>query len=182
MKKVKGHEVFPLTEAQNLHYYCLKYCPKKQVLNIGSSLTIQVDLNWDTLRECIKEAIRRCEAMRVRFTEDKDGNEVQYVADEDDAPIEHFDFSGWRQEAAEHKMREWTETPFERYDTPLHKIVMIKTPDQFQGIYICVDHMTMDAQSLICFLKRGITEPFEPSTFPKRTATNLVVALCLPIV
>ena len=28
--------------------------------------------------------------------------------------------------------------------------------------------------SAICFLKSGITEPFEPSTLPKRTATNSV--------
>ena len=34
--------------------YCLKYCPKKQVLNIGSSLTIQVDLDWDVLKSCIQ--------------------------------------------------------------------------------------------------------------------------------
>ena len=33
--------------------------------------------------------------------------------------------------------------------------------------------------SFICCLKRGITEPLEPRTLPKRTATNLVL-LCLP--
>ena len=49
MKTRKGYKVYPLTSAQKLHFYCLKYCPKKQVLNIGSSLTIQVDLDWDVL-------------------------------------------------------------------------------------------------------------------------------------
>ncbi len=153
MKTRKGNKVYPLTSAQNLHFYCLKYCPAKQVLNIGSSLTIQLDLNWDVLRECIKEAIDRCEAMRLRFAEDKDGTVYQYVVRQDDSVIEQFDFTGWTQEAADAKMREWTETPFARYDSPMHHIVIIKMPDGFQGIYIAVDHMTMDAQSLILFFR-----------------------------
>ena len=74
MKTRKGYKVYPLTSAQKLHFYCLKYCPKKQVLNIGSSLTIQVDLDWEVLKSCIKEAIARCDTMRLRFTHDKEGN------------------------------------------------------------------------------------------------------------
>ena len=34
--------------------------------------------------------------------------------------------------------------------------------------------------SRICCLKRGITEPFEPSTFPKRVVTNCVTPCILP--
>ena len=45
MKTRNGYPVYPLTAAQKLHYYCLKYCPEKQVLNIGSSLTIEQDLD-----------------------------------------------------------------------------------------------------------------------------------------
>lgn len=146
-------KTYPLTEAQKLHFYCMKYCPKKQVLNIGSSLTIQLDLDWDLMRESIREAIARCDSMRLRFTEDKDGQIRQYVVKEETAPIEHFDFTGWQEEHVEQKLREWTEIPFERYDSPMHRIVMIKMPDGFQGTYICVDHMTMDAQSLIVLFR-----------------------------
>lgn len=171
MKTRKGNKVYPLTAAQNLHSYCLKYCPAKQVLNIGSSLTIQVDLNWDVLRECIKEAIDRCEAMRLRFAEDKDGTVYQYVVRQDDSVIEQFDFTGWTQEEADAKMREWTETPFARYDSPMHRIVIIKMPDGFQGIYIAVDHMTMDAQSLILFFRDIIelyaSRMYEGIDYPK---------------
>lgn len=153
MKTRKGYRVYPLTSAQKLHFYCLKYCPKKQVLNIGSSLTIQVDLDWDVLKSCIQEAIARCDTMRLRFTHDKDGNVYQYVVKEETKEIEHFDFTGWKEEDAEGKLREWTEIPFERYDSTMHHIVMIKMPDGYQGLYICVDHMTMDAQSLILFFR-----------------------------
>ena len=137
MKTRKGYKVYPLTSAQKLHFYCLKYCPKKQVLNIGSSLTIQVDLDWDVLKDCIREAIARCDTMRLRFTHDKEGNVYQYVVKEETKEIEHFDFTGWKEEDAEQKLREWTEVPFERYDSPMHHIVMIKMPDGYQGLYIC---------------------------------------------
>ncbi len=164
MKTRKGCKVYPLTEAQKLHFYCLKYCPKKQVLNIGSSLTIEIDLDWEVLRESIKEAIARCEGMRLRFAHDKEGNEYQYVVKEDNSEIAHFDFYGWKMEDAEAKMREWTEIPFERYDAPMHRIVMIRLPNGFQGTYVCVDHMTMDAQSLILFY-RDIIEIYSHKMF-----------------
>lgn len=35
----------------------------------------------------------------------------------------------------------------------MNRIVMIKTPDGYEGIYFLADHRTMDAQSLICFLR-----------------------------
>ncbi len=153
MKTRKGYKVFPLTSAQKLHYYSMKYCPKKQVLNIGSGLTIQVELEWDTLKQCIEEAIMRQECMRIQFAEDKEGNVYQYVVKDVAAPIEHFDFSHWKEEDAHNKMTEWTSTPFEMYDIPMYQIVMIKMPDHFYGVYMKVNHLIMDAQSLIVFMK-----------------------------
>lgn len=177
MKTRYGHKVYPLTAAQKLHLFSLKYCPKKQVLNIGSSLTIQVDLDWDLLREAIKQAYARCESMRLRFTHDKEGNEYQYIADREEREIEHFDFTGWQECHAKQKLEEWTQTPFERYDSPLNRIVMIKLPDGYQGLYVLVDHMTMDAQSLILFLKDIIeiycSMQYEEIDYPKEMASYI---------
>ena len=36
-KEIDYKRLYPLTSAQKLHFYTLKYCPKKQVLNIGTS-------------------------------------------------------------------------------------------------------------------------------------------------
>lgn len=177
MKTRKGYKVYPLTAAQKLHYYCMKYCPKKQVLNIGSGLTIQVDLDWDTLRQSIREAVARCESMRVRFAEDKEGNVYQYVVKEETKEIEHFDFTGWKEEHADDKLTEWTNIPFDMYDTPQHQIVMIKMPDGFQGIYIKVNHLIMDAQSLVAFFKDIIelycSKVYEEISYPKEMASYL---------
>lgn len=177
MKTRKGCKAYPLTNAQKLHYYCMKYCPKKQVLNIGSGLTIQVELDWEVLKECICQAIARCESMRIRFAEDKDGNVYQYVVKEETQEIKHFDFTGWKEEDAHKKMDEWTCVPFEPYDTPLHEIVMIQMPNGFRGIYIKVNHLIMDAQSLVVFFKDIIelysSRMYEDVPYPKEMSSYL---------
>ena len=73
MKTRKGHNVYPITVAQKFHLYYAKYCPNMAVLNIGTSLTIGTELDWNVLRDSINYAYARNEAMRIRFTRDKDG-------------------------------------------------------------------------------------------------------------
>lgn len=153
MRKRKGHPVYPLTAAQKLHFYYQKYCPKKQVLNIGTSLTIETDIDWEVLKQSIYKAYERCESMRLRFAEDKQGTCYQYVADREERDIEFCDFTGQTMEEAEAVLTGWTAVPFKRQDSPMNRIVMIRMPDGFNGLYLLVDHMTMDAQSLIVFLK-----------------------------
>lgn len=184
LNEIDYKSLYPLTAAQKLHFYTLKYCPKKQVLNIGTSLTIKEDISFDILKESIYEAYSRCEAMRLRFVTDLDGNVMQYVADKEESDIELYDFSGYTMKEAELKMREWTETPFERENSPLNKVVMIITPDNYKGIYLLVDHMTMDAQSLIVFLRdiieiycykryEGIEYPKEMYSYIKQIEKDL---------
>lgn len=153
MKTRKGYKVYPLTNAQKFHYYYLDFSPKKEVLNIGTSLTIEVDLDWNVLKESIYEAYERNECMRVRFVSDKDGTRYQYVVEKEDRDIEFVDFTGKMMEEAEDTMRTWTRVPFSEEEIPMNKVVMIKTPDGFNGIYLLADHRMMDAQSLICFLR-----------------------------
>lgn len=38
---IENQKLYPLTTAQKMHFFTLKYCPKKQVLNIGTGLTIE---------------------------------------------------------------------------------------------------------------------------------------------
>ena len=153
MKKRKGYPVYPLTVAQKFHIFYLKFCPKKQVVNIGTSLTIGADLDFGELKKAIYKAYERCDSMRLRFAQDKDGEWYQYVVDKEERDVEFVDFTGSTMEEAEAKMQEWTEVPFKRQDGPMNRLVMIRMPDGYNGIYLLVDHLTMDAQSLICFMK-----------------------------
>lgn len=153
MKTRYGYKVYPLTAAQRLHFFYQKYCPKKQVLNIGTSVTIETEINFEELKKAIYKAYERCESMRLRFAKDKDGTCYQYVVKKEERDIEYFNFTGWSEEDTEKEMRNWTSVPFEKYDAPQNRIVMITTPDGYNGLYLLVDHMTMDAQSLIGFIK-----------------------------
>ena len=57
MKKRKGYPVYPLTVAQKFHIFYLKFCPKKQVVNIGTSLTIGADLDFGELKKAMESGI-----------------------------------------------------------------------------------------------------------------------------
>ncbi|MDD3217809.1 MAG: condensation domain-containing protein [Lachnospiraceae bacterium] len=177
MKTRKGYKVYPLTVAQKFHLYYQKFCPKKEVINIGTSLTIETDLDWNVLKESIYKAYERCDSMRLRFAQDKEGNYFQYVVEKEEREIEFVDFSDKSMEEAAAIMRSWTEVPFSHKDAPMNRIVMIQTSDGYKGVYLLVDHMTMDAQSLICFL-RDIIEiycnaMYEGVPYPKEMASYL---------
>ena len=177
MRKRHGYPVYPLTAAQKFHFFYQNFCPKKEVLNVGTSLTIQADLDWDVLKQSIYKAYERCEGMRVRFAADKQGNWYQYVVDKEDRDIEFVDFTGKTMEEAAQIMTKWTQVPFKRQDSPMNRIVMIKTPDGYNGLYLLGDHMIMDAQSLICFMKDIIelycNTMFEGVPYPKDMASYI---------
>lgn len=178
MKTRKGYKTYPLTVAQKFHTYYQDFCPKKEVLNIGTSLTIETELNWDELKKAVYKAYERCDCMRVRFAKDrKTGEWFQYVVEKEERDIEFVDFSGQAAEEAHAQMQKWTQVPFVREDSPMNRIVMIKMPDGYSGLYLLVDHMIMDAQSLICFLRDVIelycNAMYEGVPYPKEMASYL---------
>lgn len=177
MKTRKGYKVYPLTKAQKFHFYYLDFCPKKEVLNIGTTLTIEIDIDWDLLKKSIYKAYERCEAMRLRLAKDKDGTWYQYVVDQEERDIEFVDFSNQSMEEAEKTIQGWTQVPFKHQDSPLNRVVMISMPDGHNGVYFLADHITMDAQSLICFLSDVIelycNAKYENVPYPKDMASYI---------
>ncbi len=81
MRTRKGHKVYPLTVAQKFHMYYSAFLSQQAVLNIGTSLTIEMEIDWDLLKKSINKAYARSEGMRLRFAKDKEGTWYQYVAD-----------------------------------------------------------------------------------------------------
>ena len=55
MKTRNGYPVYPLTVAQKFHTYYVEFSPKKEVLNIGTSLTIGAEIDFDELRKATGE-------------------------------------------------------------------------------------------------------------------------------
>ena len=154
MKTRKGFKTYPLTAAQKYHFYYSEYCPGKEILNVGSSLTIEAELNLDELRKAIYKAYERNESMRARLVYDEKEKEwYQYIVEKEEREIEYVDFTGKTMDEAEAVMTEWTRIPFDEEDAPMNRVVIIKTPDGFEGMFIAGDHRFLDAQSLIGFMK-----------------------------
>lgn len=174
---------YPLAAAQRMHNYTVKYCPCHQVLNIGTGLYVQQDVDFNLLKQAIYKAYERFESMRLRFYEDSDGTVYQYIVPTEDRDIPLRDFSNWREEAAHDEMRKWTAVPFKRYNSPMNQIVMIKLPNGYNGIYMKVDHMTMDSSSIIgfnrdvlelyCNLKYGTDMPKDMTSYIKQLEKDL---------
>lgn len=144
-------KTYPLTAAQKLHFFSLEHCPRKSLSNIGTSVTLDHDVDWNALKAAIYKAYDRCESMRLRFKRNSKGETVQYIVPKETRDIEFRNFENNTMEEAKQVMIEWTSTPFELYESPLNRVVMISMPDGYKGLYLLVHHMTMDAQSLIIF-------------------------------
>ena len=112
MKTRNGFQVYLLTVAQKFHLFYLPYCPNAAVLNIGTSLTIGTEVDFDVLREAIYKAYERNEGMRIRFTKFEDGTCYQYVVDSEtdkkERTIDFVDFSDKTMEEAAQSMQKWT--------------------------------------------------------------------------
>ncbi len=143
-------QCYPLTAAQRIHNYTIQFSAH-QVLNIGSGFYIKHDIDFEVLKKAIRMSYERFDSMRLRFLKDEDGTVYQYLVPNDDREIPFFDFSNWKEEDAHAEMERWTAVPFERFHSPMNYIAMIKLPDGYSGLYLKVDHMTMDSSSLIGF-------------------------------
>lgn len=143
---------YPLCAAQKLHHYTIKFCPT-QVLCIGTGLYVQQEVDFEVLKKAIYKGYEMFETMRLRFVQDEEGEVYQYITPFEEREIPFVDFSTWNEEDAHDEMRKWTAVPFERYNSPMNQVVMVKLPGGFNGIYLKTDHMTMDSSSIIGFNK-----------------------------
>lgn len=57
MRKRKGHPVYPLTAAQKFLFLSEFHVRRKEVLNIGTSLTIEMELDMELLKKAIYQAM-----------------------------------------------------------------------------------------------------------------------------
>lgn len=155
---INGAEIkcYPLSAAEKMHHYTVKYSPP-QVLCIGTGFYVKQEVDFSVLKKAIYMAYELFETMRLRFVKDEDETVYQYIVPTEDRDIEFCDFSNWNEEDAHNEMRRWTAIPFERFNSPMNKVVMIKLPGGYNGIYLKVDHMTMDSSSLIGF-NRAVLE------------------------
>ncbi len=145
-------QTYPLTAAQRIHYYTVTACKREELLNICTGFYIEYgEMDLDVLRECIYDGYQKFESMRLRFVTDEDGSLVQYLVPTEDREIKYVDFSNWREEDAHEEMKRWSRIPLPMNGGPMNEIVIIRLPDNYEGVYMKVHHMTMDSSAIISF-------------------------------
>jgi len=145
-------QAYPLTAAQRIHFYTVSACQREELLNIATGFYIEyADVDFDALRDCIRDGYEKFEAMRLRVTTDEEGNQVQYLVPTEDREIRLVDFSHWREEDAHEEMKRWSRVPLRRDGSPMNEIVMIRLPNNYNGLYMKVHHMTMDSSAITAF-------------------------------
>ncbi len=157
MEKIIGgikHECYPLTAAQKVHLYTLSLSPTHEIVNMGTGRYLQMDINQAALREALNRAVERCESTRLRFWKDPETDEIwQYIVPYENEYFEYYDFSEWPEEKAEEVMDRWTSQPFDTFGGKLCRIALIRLPNGWNGYYMNLHHMTMDASSIITFTR-----------------------------
>ena len=118
IKNIGGinYECYPLTAAQKVHIYTLNFSPTHEIVNIGSGVYLQMQLNLAALREALNRAVERCESMRMRIWKDPETGEMwQYITPYQNEYFEYYDFSAWDEGRVEEVLNKWTSQPFDTF-------------------------------------------------------------------
>ena len=149
MESIKYYD---LTLSQDVMYFALKYSPKKNIVNIGTALWIEEEVNVDLLEQAIYKTIWRVDALRLRLKK-IDGVIKQYVSTEEPKKVNIVDFTNLSKKQIDDKLTGWTGTSFKYKNAELYDITIIKAKNNLTGIYVKVNHVAMDAWGLTVFIK-----------------------------
>lgn len=144
---------FPIVSAQQLmFYFYLQYGKDSPVLNIGTGYYWQGDFDVEAMRESLKEAIQRCDTMRLRFTPDEKYRVLQYIVADSGIEIDELDYSDIPYEESYWIFKKRTRIVEPMFDCPLHQISIVHLPDNYHGFYLKLHHLAKDGYSAKVFI------------------------------
>ena len=145
---------YPLTTPQQLMLFMsIQYGADYPVNNIGSGYYWQGEMDFDIMKEAIEEAIARCDTMRLRFMPDEQYKVLQYLTEKSEMVIETLDYSSMTLDEAHEKLLSFSRTPVPMFFQEIHKISLMKFAEGYNGIYMKLNHLAMDAFSVKVFLR-----------------------------
>ena len=141
--------LYPLTHPQKRIWYIEKIYPGTPINNVGGTVKITGELNYNVLEKAIMAFIKSNDAVRIQLKEL--GNKVkQYVKDTTSCQIDYVDFS--YDKNPEEAFRSWVElkskTPFVMEDSPLYYFAIFKMNQKNSGYYIKFHHIICDGWSI----------------------------------
>lgn len=146
-------KAYPITSSQQMMYLMsLKYGSGYPVNNIGCGVYWKGEVNKDEMKASIYEAIRRCDTMRLRFVMGKKLQLHQYVTERSELIVDDWDLSDMTVDEAEKTLLAFSRESIPMFNCEIHKIFLVKFKDGYQGLFMRLHHLAMDAYSLKVFI------------------------------
>lgn len=155
MKLKNGETVkaYPITSSQQMMYLMsLKYGSGYPVNNIGCGVYWKGEINKDEMKAAIYEAVRRCDTMRLRFVMGKKLQLHQYVTQKSELFVDEWNLSDKTIDEAEDVLLSFSRQPIPMFGCEVHKIFLVSFKDGYQGLFMRIHHLAMDAWSLKVFI------------------------------
>lgn len=155
-KKLPTGEIvkaYPITSSQQMMYLMsLKYGSGYPVNNIGCGIYWKGEVNKGEMKASVYEAIRRCDTMRLRFVMGKKLQLHQYVTERSELLVDEWDLSDKTIDEAQDVLLSFSRETIPMFNCEIHKIFLVKFKDGYQGLFMRLHHLAMDAYSLKVFV------------------------------
>lgn len=144
---------YPITNSQQMMYLMsLKYGSGYPVNNIGCGVYWKGEFDKDEMKASIYEAIRRCDTMRLRFVMGKKLQLHQYVTERSQLIVEDWNLSDMTIDEAQDTLLAFSRKTIPMFNCEVHKIFLVNFKDGYNGIFMRLHHLAMDAYSLKIFV------------------------------
>ncbi|GEM_PF-3755276 len=152
---------YPLTPAQRVLVFELKYCPFAQIVNISYEIEMKEGIEPLLLCRAIEWTLQKNQAASIRLHKTEKGVK-QYFSDEKVAAVEYVDFTGKRESQYEKQLVNWSKKPFpnKHMDTCLYVMRVVRKPNGRYGIYGCFSHLIYDIFGL-AYLHKNILAVYQ---------------------
>lgn len=145
---------FPIaTPQQFMLGMSIQYGGDYPINNIGCGYYWKGEMDFDVMKESVMEAVARCDTMRLRFVPDDTYKVLQYVTEKSEMEIDTLDFSDVSHEEAHAELTKIARGPVPMFLCELHKISLVKLSDGYNGIFMKLQHLAMDAYSTKVFIQ-----------------------------
>ncbi|MBQ6601560.1 MAG: hypothetical protein IIX36_07940 [Clostridia bacterium] len=153
LKSGETVKAYPITTSQQMMYLMsLKYGSGYPVNNIGCGVYWKGEINKGEMKASIYEAVRRCDTMRLRFVMGKKLQLHQYVTEKSELLVDEWDLSDKTVDEAEETLLAFSRKPIPMFGCEIHKIFLVRFKDGYQGLFMRIHHLAMDAYSLKVFI------------------------------
>ncbi len=146
-------KAYPISSSQQMMYLMsLKYGSGYPVNNIGCGVYWKGEINKGEMKAAVYEAVYRCDTMRLRFVMGKKLQLHQYVTEKSELSVQEWDLSDYTIDEAKEQLLQFSRQNIPMFNCEIHRIFLVRFKDGYQGLFMRLHHLAMDAYSLKIFV------------------------------